>query len=310
MRLLLLSRNAALYSTSRLVLAGRARGHRVDVVDPLALQVAVAPRTPRLLYAGHRLPRYRAVIPRIGSSITGYGLAVLEQLEASTDAVLNDAKAIGLARDKVLSLGRLARGRIRVPATVYVHSTTGLDEAVQLLGGCPAIVKLQRGTQGVGTMMAHSKSSLRALVETFVAMGQQVLVQQLVRSPKGCDIRVLVVGGRVLAAMRRRGPAGEFRSNLHRGAHAEPWELPRRHRHAALRAASILGLDVAGVDILDCDGTPWVLEVNSSPGLEGIETTCKIDVAGAIIRHAERRVATTHQKRGARSARARRASEP
>ena len=301
MRILVLSRNAALYSTSRLVLAGRARGHTVDVVDSLEIQIVVARGEPSLSCAGHRLPRYHAVIPRIGASITRYGLAVLSELERGRRAVLSGAAAIALSRDKVRSLAVLAKGRIRVPATVCLRSISGIDAALALVGGTPAVIKLQHGTQGVGTMIAESPRALHAQVETFCAMGQEIVLQQYLGESAGRDIRALVVGGRVVAAMRRTAPAGEFRSNLHRGASAELVELPRRYRNCALKAAKLTGLDVSGVDMLETRDGPIVIELNSSPGLEGIETVSEIDVATPIIALAERlaeEVSPTSRKKG------------
>jgi ribosomal protein S6--L-glutamate ligase len=287
MRILVLSRNAALYSTSRLVLAGRARGHEVDVVDPLELQIVVARGEPSLSCAGHRLPRYHAVIPRIGASITRYGLAVLDELERGPGAVVSGAAAIALSRDKVRSLAVLSRARMAVPATVCLRSASAVDAALTLVGGPPVVIKLQHGTQGVGTMIAESSRALHAAVETFCAMGQEIVLQHYVTESRGRDIRAVVVGGQVVAAMRRRAPKGEFRSNLHRGGSAELVKLPRRYRNCALKAAKLIGLDVSGVDMLETRKGPMVIELNSSPGLEGIETATEIDVATPIIALAE-----------------------
>ncbi|MBW2453632.1 MAG: RimK family alpha-L-glutamate ligase [Deltaproteobacteria bacterium] len=287
MRILVLSRNAALYSTSRLVLVGRDRGHEVDVVDPLEIQIVVARGAPRLSCAGQRLPRYHAVIPRIGASITRYGLSVLQELEDGRAAVTNGAAAIALSRDKVRSLAVLAKKRVPVPATVCLRSVAGTDAALAVIGGPPAVIKLQHGTQGVGTMIAESSRALHASVETFCAMGQELVLQQYLREARGRDIRVVVVDGRVVAAMRRVAPKGEFRSNLHRGGSAELVTLPRRYRNCAVKAAKLIGLGVSGVDLLETRNGPVVIELNSSPGLEGIESVTKIDVATPIIALAE-----------------------
>jgi len=289
MRLCVLSRNPALYSTSRLVLAARARSHKVDVVDPLGLQIVVARGSPGLRRAGERLPRYRAVIPRIGVSITDYGRSVLRQLERQGVAALNGSEAIGLARDKVRCLGLLSRHRIAVPRTVCTRSLGGIDAALRLVGGCPAIVKLHHGTQGIGTMLAETPESLYALIETLWAMGQEIVLQQYIRESRGRDLRAVVVGGKLIAAMRRQAQPGEFRANLHRGGMGERVTLPRRYRNCAVKAARLVGLDVAGVDLLEARQGPMVAEVNSSPGLEGIELATGTDVAAAIIELAEQR---------------------
>jgi ribosomal protein S6--L-glutamate ligase len=297
MRIAVLSRNAALYSTGRLVRSGRARGHQVDVIDPLDLQIVVhpaagTPRTPgrgsaTLCYRGAPIHRYRAVLPRIGSSVTRYGLAVVRELERGGAAVLNGADAIAIARDKVRTLALLARHRIRVPVTVAMHSPQSVEAALEMVGGCPVIIKLQHGTQGVGTMIADSRASLVSLCEALWAMGHEIVLQEYIAESRGNDIRALVIGGRVVAAMRRVAAAGEFRANLHRGATAEAVTLSPAYARCARRSAALLGLEVAGVDILETAAGPVVIEANSSPGLEGIEQATSIDIAAAIIRHAE-----------------------
>lgn len=289
MRLAVLSRNPSLYSTSRLVLAARARGHEAVVLDPLELQLVVAPRRPRVRRAEGRMPPLDAVIPRIGASITAYGTNVVRELEASTTVVLNSADAIGVARDQIRALGLLARHRIAVPRTVCTRTLDGVEAALRSVGGCPVIVKLPHGTQGVGTMLAETPQALHALVETLWAMGQEMVLQEFVKECRGTDVRAMVVGGRVVAAMRRQAQAGEFRSNLHRGASCEAIRLSRQARSVAVRAAKWLGLDVAGVDLLEARRGPMVLELNSSPGLEGIERTTGVDIARAIIELAEHR---------------------
>lgn len=291
MRLVILSRNPLLYSTSRLVLAARARRHQVDVVDPLELQLVVARGRPALRTAAGPLPRYRAVLPRIGASITAYGLGVLRELERRGVVAINGAEAIACSRDKVRTLALLARHRIAVPRTVFTRSLIGIETALELVGGCPAIVKLQQGTQGIGILLAETPQALKALLETLWAMGQDIVLQEYIAESKGQDIRVLVVGGKVVAAMRRQARPGDFRSNLHRGGTGDPVTLTRRFERCALRAAEITGLDVAGVDLLASRRGPMVIEVNSSPGLEGIEQATSTDVARAIIELTERRTA-------------------
>ena len=212
MRFLVLSRNASLYSTSRIVLAARARGHDVSVIDPLSLQIVVLKGRPLLLYGGNVLPRYDVVIPRIGASITNYGLAVVRQLDLMGVPVVNGAVAIARSRDKLRAMQLLTRHRIDVPATVCARSPDGVDAAIELVGGCPAIVKLQQGSQGIGTMIAETPQAVHALLETFWAMGQDIILQEYIRESKGRDIRAIVVGGKVVAGMRRVAKPGEFRS--------------------------------------------------------------------------------------------------
>ena len=291
MRLALLSRNASLYSTSRLVLAARARGHQVDVLDPLELQTVVAPATPSLHRAGLPLPSYDVVLPRIGASITSYGVSIVRQFEQLGIPVVNGSVAIARTRDKVRTLAVLARHGVPVPRTVCTRSLAGLDTALELVGGCPAIVKLQHGTQGIGTMIAETPQALHSLIETLWAMGQEIVLQQYIRESEGRDIRALVISGRVIAAMRRQARPGEFRSNLHRGGTGDALTLPPRYRSCALKAAKLTGLEVAGVDLLESHDGPVVVEINSSPGLEGIEQATGVDVAQAIVVLAEQRVA-------------------
>lgn len=288
MRFLILSRNSSLYSTSRIVLAARARGHEVKVVDPLDFQIVVERGRPSLYVGGVAVPRCDLVIPRIGASITNYGLAVVRQLDLMGVPVLNGAVAIARSRDKLRALQLLTRRNIDVPTTVCARSPAGLEAALSLVGGCPAIVKLQQGTQGIGTMIAETPQAVHSLLETLWAMGQDIVLQEYVRESKGRDIRAIVVGGRVVAAMRRTAKPGEFRSNLHRGGKGARLSLPRSYRSAAIRAAKAMGLEVAGVDMLEGREGPRILEINSSPGLEGIERATGVDVATAIVEHAER----------------------
>lgn len=288
MRFLVLSRNASLYSTSRIVLAGRARGHEVNVIDPLDFQIVVMRGRPSLLVGGAAVPRFDIVIPRIGASITNYGLAVVRQFDLMGVPVLNGAVSIARSRDKLRALQLLTRRKLDVPITVCARSPAGVEAALSLVGGCPAIVKLQQGTQGIGTMIAETPQAVHALLETFWAMGQDIVLQEYVRESKGRDVRVFVVGGRVVASMRRVAKPGEFRSNLHRGGKGNGLRLSRAYRSIAVRATKAMGLEVAGVDMLEARSGPKVLEINSSPGLEGIERATGVDVAGAIIDYAER----------------------
>ena len=288
MRILILSRNASLYSTSRLVLSARARGHDVRVIDPLQFQIVVSRGKPSMLVGGAAVPRYDIVIPRIGASITNYGLAVVRQFDLMGIPVLNGAVSIARSRDKLRALQLLTRKKIDVPTTICARSPAAVDVALELVGGCPAIVKLQQGTQGIGTMIAETSQAVHSLLETLWAMGQDIVLQEYIRESKGRDVRAIVVGGRVIAAMRRVAKPGEFRSNLHRGGKGKPLRLPRAYRSVAIRAARVMGLEVAGVDMLESRTGPKILEINSSPGLEGIERASSVDVAGAIIDFAER----------------------
>ena len=288
MRFLILSRNASLYSTSRIVLAARGRGHDVAVIDPLEFQIVVSRGRPSLFVGGTTVPRYDIVIPRIGASITNYGLAVVRQFDLMGVPVLNGAVAIARSRDKLRALQLLTRRNVDIPTTVCARSPAGIDAALQLVGGCPAIVKLQQGTQGIGTMIAETSQAVHSLLETLWAMGQDIVLQEYVRESKGRDIRALVVGGKVVASMRRVAKPGEFRSNLHRGGKGGKLKLPREYRLAAIKATKVMGLEVAGVDMLEAKTGPKILEINSSPGLEGIERATGHDVAGALVEHAEK----------------------
>jgi ribosomal protein S6--L-glutamate ligase len=267
MRCLVLSRNASLYSTSRIVLAARARGHEVSVIDPLAFQIVVARSGPSLLLTGgQELPPFDLVIPRIGASITNTGLAVVRQFDLMGVPVLNGAVAIARSRDKLRALQLLTRRKIDVPITVCGRHPASIEAALSLVGGCPAIVKLQQGTQGIGTMIAETPQAVHSLLETFWAMGQDIVLQEYIRESKGRDVRAIVVGGRVVAAMRRTAKPGEFRSNLHRGGKGRGVHLSTLYRRVAVRATKAMGLEIAGVDMLESKSGPKILEINSWPG--------------------------------------------
>ncbi|MBI4957110.1 MAG: RimK family alpha-L-glutamate ligase [Myxococcales bacterium] len=287
MRILVLSRNGSLYSTNRLVRSARARGHDIDVVDPLELQLVVAKGRATLALAGSPLPVYHAVIPRIGASITRYGLAVVRQFEEAGVVVANGAASIAYAHDKVRTLQLLQRHDLAVPRTVCTRSLAGLPAALDTVGGCPAIVKLLHGSQGIGTMIADTPQAVFSLLETLWAMGQEIVLQEYIRESGGRDVRAFVVGGKVVAAMRRVARPGEFRSNLHRGGRGDPLLLPASYRRLATRAARVAGLEICGVDLLEGKKGPLVVELNSSPGLEGIEQATGIDVAHSIVARVE-----------------------
>ncbi|MGH7294562.1 MAG: RimK family alpha-L-glutamate ligase, partial [Polyangiaceae bacterium] len=297
MRLLLLSRNATLYSTSRLVLAARARGHEVSVADPLALRIVISRGRPSLFLGTRGVPHADLVLPRIGASITNYGLAVVRQFDLMGVPVLNTALAIARSRDKLRAMQLLTKKNIDVPVTVCARTPDSIEQALSHVGGAPCIVKLQQGAQGIGTMIAETPHAVTSLLETLWAMGQDIILQQYIAEAKGRDLRVLVVGGRVVAAMRRQAKAGEFRSNLHRGGLGVRVLLDPRYRRAAIAATRVMGLEVAGVDMLETREGPKILEINSSPGLEGIERASGIDVAGAIVAHAEKWLAARKHRR-------------
>jgi ribosomal protein S6--L-glutamate ligase len=283
LRLLLLSRSATLYSTSRLVLAARARGHEVSVADPLDFHIVVTKGRPMLYLGDLPAPEVDLVIPRIGASITNYGLAVVRQFDMMGVPVMNTAIAIARSRDKLRAMQLLTKKHIDVCA----RTPHAVPVALGLIG-TPAIVKLQQGTQGIGTMIAETPQAVASLLETLWAMGQDIILQEYIAESRGRDLRAIVVGQRVVASMRRQAQPGEFRSNLHRGGLGVRVKLDARYVAAAVAAVKVMGLDVAGVDMLESKSGPKILEINSSPGLEGIERTSGVDVAGAIVRHAER----------------------
>lgn len=283
MRLVMLARNAGLYSHQRLAEAARARGHVLDVVNTLHVHLVVTSGDTALRYGGRELPLYDAVIPRIGASITNYGLAVLRQFEMQGVYPLNESVAIGRSRDKLRALQLLARDGIGLPATAFAHDPKKALDVVKEVGGVPVVIKLLEGTQGMGVILAETEASAASIVEAFSAANVNIMVQEFIREAGGSDIRAFVVGGQPIAAMKRTGRPGEFRSNLHRGGRAEAVKLSAAEADTAIRAARILGLNVCGVDMLRSNRGPMVMEVNSSPGLEGIETASGVDVAGAII---------------------------
>jgi ribosomal protein S6--L-glutamate ligase len=271
-----------LYSTARLVEAAQERGHEVRVVDYLRCYMEITSRKPAVLLLGERL-QFDAVIPRIGASYTFYGTAVVRQFEMMGVFPANESQAIARARDKLRALQLLARAGIGLPITSFAHSTKDVDGLIDIVGGAPLVVKLLEGTQGVGVVLAETKSAARSVVAAFRQLDANILVQQFVKESGGADIRALVVGRKVVAAMERRAAPGEFRANLHRGGTAQAITLTPEERKTAVAAARTLGLGVSGVDMLRSSEGPVVIEVNSSPGLEGIEKASGVDVAGAII---------------------------
>lgn len=285
MKLAILSREPKSYSTRRLVDTATQLGHKVRLLDTLRFSLELAQQAPGLLYLGKPLGPIDAVLPRIGASVTYFGTAVVRQFEQMGIYCVNSALSITNSRDKLKSLQVLCKHDIGIPPTTFVRDREDVLPAIDRVGGAPVIIKVLEGTQGVGVILAESHSVAMAIVETLQSARQNVLIQKFVSESKGRDIRAFVVGDRVIAAMRRIGTMGEFRSNLHRGGRSEKVNLTPDFERAAVRAAQILGLRVAGVDMLEADSGPQVMEVNSSPGLEGIEATTNIDVAGAIIEY-------------------------
>ncbi len=298
MKLAILSRNRQLYSTRRLIEAGRVRGHIVKVVDPLRCYMRISPGLAEIHYKGRALEGFDAVIPRIGASITFYGTAVVRQFESMNVYTANTSDAIQRARDKLRSMQLLSQLGIGLPTTVCADSPDDTEDLLTMLGEPPHVLKLVEGTQGKGVVLADSRSTSMSLVEAFRGVRAQFLMQEFIAEAQGTDLRAFVVGGKVVASMVRRAREGEFRSNLHRGGHALQARITREERATAVQAAAVMGLDVAGVDLLRSERGPLVLEVNSSPGLEGIEGASGVDVASLVIEHVERAIARRQRAGG------------
>ena len=285
MKLAILSRAPRAYSTQRLRTAALDRGHQVRVLDTLRFAIDLSTEQPDLFFRGKQLSSYDAILPRIGASITYFGTAVVRQFEQMDVYTPNTANGIMNSRDKLRATQILSRHNIGMPATAFVRNRADVVPAIEMVGGAPVVIKLLEGTQGIGVILAPSRKVAEAIIETLHGTNQQVLIQAFVKESKGRDIRAIVVGDRVVAAMRRVAQGDEFRSNVHRGGRVEPVELDATYQETAVRAAQIMGLRVAGVDMLEGNDGPLVMEVNSSPGLQGIESATNLDVAGAIIDH-------------------------
>ena len=283
MKLAILSRAPRTYSTRRLKAAALDRGHQVRVLDTLRFAIDLSGGDPDLQYKGKPLSSYDAVLPRIGASITFFGMAVVRQFEQMDVYTPNTANGIANSRDKLRAIQVLSRHDVGIPATAFVRDRADVLPAIERVGGAPVVIKLLEGTQGIGVILAPDVKVAEAVVETLQSAKQNVLLQHFVAESRGRDIRALVVGDRVVAAMRRRAQGDEFRSNVHRGGTTEAVELDEEYQRVAVQAAQIMGLRVAGVDMLEADEGPLVMEVNSSPGLEGIETATGLDIAGAIV---------------------------
>lgn len=297
MRIGILSRKSTLYSTRRLVQAAQERGHEVRVVDYLRCYMNITARRPAVFLEGERL-RFDAIIPRIGASVTFYGTAVVRQFEMMGVFSANDSQAIARSRDKLRALQLLSRVGVGLPVTGFARDTRDTRGLIEAVGGAPLIIKLVEGTQGKGIVLAETDQTAETVIDSFRQLRANILVQEFIREADGCDIRAFVVGSRVVGAMMRRARDGEFRANLHRGGTAEEVKLEPEERKMATRAARALGLGVAGVDLLRSNHGPVVLEVNSSPGLEGIETATGKDLAGEIVRYLEKHAPKGRARKG------------
>ncbi|MGD1876533.1 MAG: 30S ribosomal protein S6--L-glutamate ligase [Kiloniellaceae bacterium] len=288
MRIALMARNPNLYSHQRLIEAAEDRGHEIEVIDTMRVYVHIASHRPEMYYRGEKVEGFDAVIPRIGASVTFFGTAVLRQFEMMGVYPLNESVAIGRSRDKLRSHQLLARKGIGLPVTVFAHSTSRADDIVEMLGGAPVIIKLLEGTQGIGVVLGETPGAAKSMIQAFGGLKANILVQEFIKEAGSSDIRCLVVGDKVVAAMKRQGAEGDFRSNLHRGGSALTVKITPEERSTAVRAAKVMGLNVCGVDMLRSNHGPVVMEVNSSPGLEGLEKATGKDVAGAIIAFLEK----------------------
>jgi ribosomal protein S6--L-glutamate ligase len=289
MKIAILSRSSGLYSTARLKQAALNRGHEVAVVDYLRCYIDITARRPKVLFRGEEVQPH-AVIPRIGASYTFYGAAIVRQFEMADVFTVSSSDGISRSRDKLRAMQILSRAGVGLPTTSFAHDSQDITGILEVVGGPPVVIKLLEGTQGVGVVLAETRQAAESVISAFRQLDANFLVQQYIGEAGGADLRILVVGGQVVASMKRQSPPGEFRSNLHRGGTAEVVTLSASERSTALRAAKAMGLDVAGVDLIQSNDGPMVLEVNSSPGLEGIEGASNVEIAELIIEHIESNV--------------------
>jgi ribosomal protein S6--L-glutamate ligase len=296
LRIAILSRTPRLYSTRRLVEESKARGHYVRIVNPLRCYMNIASHKPEIHYKGQKLEQFDAVIPRIGASVTFYGTAVLRQFEMMGVFPVNESVAISRSRDKLRALQLLSRKGIGLPVTGFAHSPDDVQDLIKSVGGAPLVIKLLEGTQGIGVVLAETQKAAESVIEAFMDLDANILIQEFIKEAGSADIRCFVVGDKVVAAMQRQAPEGEFRANLHRGGKASLIKLTPEERSTAVRAAKIMGLNVCGVDMLRSNHGPVVIEVNSSPGLEGIERATQKNVAGIIIEFIERNARRNHTR--------------
>ena len=297
MKIAILSRRNDLYSTRRLVEAAKLRGHKADVIDTLRCYMNITSSEPSIHYKGEVLPHYEAIIPRIGASVTFYGAAVVRQLEMMNVFCVNDSIAITRARDKLRCLQLLSKKGIGLPITGFAHSLDEIQDLVKMVGGPPLVIKFLEGTQGIGVILVETGKAARSMIEAFLGLKVNILVQEYIKEAGGADIRCFVIGGDVVAAIKRQSKSSEeFRSNLHRGGKACAIDITEEERNMAIRAARIIGLNVAGVDIVRSNRGPLIIEVNASPGLEGIEKSTNVDVAGKIIEFIEKSLQSGHKR--------------
>ena len=296
MKIAILSRSASLYSTRRLIEAAEARGHEVHVLDTLHCYMNINSVDPKMHYKGEQLEGFDAVIPRIGASITFYGTAVLRQFEMMGVYPVNESVAITRSRDKLRSMQLLSRKGVGMPITGFASKPDDVKDLLDMVGGAPVVIKLLEGTQGIGVVLAETRKAAESVVEAFMGLKANIMVQEYIKEAGGADIRCFVIGDKVIAAMKRQGAEGEFRSNLHRGGSASLVKITPQERRTAVAAAKIMGLNVAGVDLLRSERGPLVMEVNSSPGLEGIETATGKDIAGMIVEFIEKNAASQRTK--------------
>lgn len=290
MKILMLARNPNLYSHRRLVEAAEARGHSLRIVNTLHCYMNITSGHPEVYYDGETLSGFDAIIPRIGASITSYGLSVLRQFEMMGVYTLNNSLAIARSRDKLRALQLLARDGVDLPTTAFAHDPKVTEQVLEAVGGVPVVIKLLEGTQGIGVVLGDTKRSAKSIIEAFRGVNVNILVQEFIKEAAASDIRAFVIGDKVVAAMQRTGAEGDFRSNIHRGGSSKAIELTSAEHDSAVRAAKSLGLGASGVDLLRADRGPVVVEVNSSPGLEGIEKATGVDIAGEIIAYIEENV--------------------
>jgi ribosomal protein S6--L-glutamate ligase len=288
MNIAILSRNPKLYSTRRLKEAGEQRGHNVEIIDHMKCVLFIEKKNPMVLYNGRKLDYFDAIIPRIGASVTFYGAAVVRQFEMMKVFTAIESQALIRSRDKLRSLQILSRAGLGLPKTIFMDYSRDTEGIVESVGGAPVVIKLLEGTQGLGVVLAENKKAAQSVIEAFHGIHARIIVQEFIKEARGSDIRAFVVDGEVVGAMKRQARQGEFRSNLHRGGTATLVKLSRAERATAIAAAKKLGLGVAGVDMLPSNRGPLIVEVNSSPGLEGIEGATQVDIAGKIIEYLER----------------------
>ncbi len=288
MNIAILSRDSKLYSTRRLKEAGEARGHKVEIIDHMKCMLIIEKKNPMVWYNGRQLDYFDAIIPRIGASVTFYGAAVVRQFEMMKVFTAVESQALIRSRDKLRSMQILSRAGLGLPKTIFMDYSRDTEGVVEAVGGAPVVIKLLEGTQGLGVVLAENQKAAQSVIEAFHGVKARIIVQEFIKEAKGADIRAFVVDGEVVGAMRRQARDGEFRSNLHRGGVATVVKLNRHEKHSAVTAAKKLGLGVAGVDMLPSKRGPLIIEVNSSPGLEGIEGATKVDIAGKVISYLER----------------------